>query len=284
MSKNKTAIFGKEKLLIGMVHLDPLLGYKEHSSMKKVIANAVHDAKVLQDAGYDAILVENNYDLPHKEFVGAGSIVSMAVCFSELKKVVKVPMGVCVLWNDYKTALALAKIFDLQFVRIPVFVDNVRTVFGDFYACNEKLNEYKKTVGVGKEVLVFTDIQVKHSELLNVRPLIESAKEAVEKGSDGVIVTGKWTGDAPKLEKLRKVKESVGTLPVIVGSGTNEDNLSSLLTIADVLVVGTSIKEGQVKNKSEERNLMPYENRIDPIKAKKLLEIKYHRSLSALPL
>lgn len=280
MSKSRVNMFGKKKLLIGMVHLGPLLGYPTHNSLEEIISNALYDTKVLQDAGYDAILVENNYDIPHKEFVEPGSIVSMGLCISEIKKIVRVPLGVNVLWNDYKTALSLAKVYNLQFIRIAVFVDNVRTDFGDIYACSEKLNEYKKSLKI-ESTLVFTDIQVKHSELLNVRPIGDSAKEAIEKDSDALIVTGKWTGEAPDIKKLKEVRSAVGVFPIIVGSGADESNLESLMRIVDAVIVGTSIKTGIVKDKSEERNLKPYEDRIDSSRAENLQK-KFAECLSEI--
>lgn len=269
MSKTLQEVFHRNKLLIGMVHLGPLLGYAEFSSMDEIIRNALYDANVLQDAGYDAILVENNYDLPHREFIEPGSIVSMGLCISELKKVVKIPMGTNVLWNDYKTALSFAKIYDLQFIRIAVFVDNVRTDYGDIYACSENLNAYKKSLNL-KNTLIFTDIQVKHSELLNVRLIGESAKDAIRMESDGLIVTGKWTGDAPDIQKLKDVRNVARDFPIIIGSGADENNIESLMSVADAVIVSTSIKAGSSKDKTEERNLKPYNYRVDPEKAKNL--------------
>lgn len=272
-------MFGKQKFLIGMVHLGPLLGYGSSVSLDEIVANALYDAKILQEAGYDAVLVENNYDLPHKEFVDPGTIVSMSKVIAELKRVVTIPMGACVLWNDYKTALSLAKAYDLQFIRIAVFVDNVRTDFGDIYACDEVLTSYKQVLNLTKEVKVFTDIQVKHSELLNIRPISQSAQEAIQKGSNALIVTGKWTGDAPTLDKLKQVRASVGDFPIIVGSGAEESNLNELLNYADGVIIGTSIKIGNSKDKSQERNLKPYTYRLDPVKAqsfqKKMLSAYY---------
>lgn len=261
-----TNILDQSKFLIGMVHLGPLLGYSEFHSISEVIINAIKDAETLKKAGFDAILVENNYDLPHKIIVEPGTIVSFGKCISEIQKIVDMPIGVCVLWNDYKTALSLAKIYDLQFIRVAVFVDNVRTDYGDIFACNAELNKYKKEIGA-EEVKVFTDIQVKHSILLNVRPIRESALEAVDKGSDALIVTGKWTGDMPLLSDLQEVRGAVGQFPIVVGSGSDEENLQELLTVANGIIVGTSIKTGVSKDKSEERNLKPYQNRIDLSKA-----------------
>ncbi len=262
-------IFKNNKFIIGMVHLAPSLGFRNSPPIQEVINNAVYDAKVFEDSGYDAVLVENNYDLPHEINVSAGTAISMGKCISELKKVIKIPIGVCVLWNDYKAALSLAKLYDLQFIRIAVFVDYVETDFGKIEACHKELNEYKTLIGAA-DVLVFTDIQVKHSRLLNERPVGESAHEAVENGSDGIIVTGKWTGDAPELEKVKNVRESINDFPVIIGSGVDVNNVELLIQVADGVIVGTSVKEGNPKEKEVERNLKPHSYRINKQKAQSL--------------
>lgn len=263
-------VFGKDKILIGMVHLGPLLGYSGYPSIDVLIENAVYDAKVLLEAGYDALLIENNYDLPHVEFVDTGVACCMGTCIKEVQNLARnIPMGVCVLWNDYKTALALAKIYKLSFVRIPVLVDYIRTSFGDINPCHEGLREYRDRFSV-EDILVMSDIQVKHSEILNKRDISESALEAIQEGSDALIVTGKWTGDAPNLSKIKTVREKVGDFPIVIGSGTDSENVDELLKIADGCIVGTSIKVGSAFDSKVERNIKPYEYRVDPLKAKEL--------------
>lgn len=52
-----------------------------------------------------------------------------------LRSKTRLPLGVCCLWNDWKSALSIAKIVGLEFVRIPVFVDHIETHYG--YAISE---------------------------------------------------------------------------------------------------------------------------------------------------
>ncbi|MFC1700183.1 BtpA/SgcQ family protein [Patescibacteria group bacterium] len=147
-------------------------------------------------------------------------------------------------------------------MRVAVFVDHVRTSYGDILGHAYKVIEFRKELGA-EDICLFTDIQVKHSELLNIRPIEDSALEAIEKDSDGLIVTGKWTGDAPNLEKLASVRKAVKDFPIIIGSGATKDNMSTLLEYADAIIVGTALKTGKVKDKSEEVNLKSYEERVN---------------------
>lgn len=75
-------------------------------------------------------------------------------------------------------------------------MDKVRTSFGDIVGEPEKVVECRKIIGAD-DVALFTDIQVKHADMLDEKPISLSAKQAVEAGSDALIVTGRWTGDPP---------------------------------------------------------------------------------------
>ena len=55
----------KKPFVIGMVHCAPLLGYKDFPGIKEVEKKFKCDFKALLDGGVDAILIENNYDIPH---------------------------------------------------------------------------------------------------------------------------------------------------------------------------------------------------------------------------
>ena len=68
-------------------------------------------------------------------------------------------------------------------------------------------------------------------------------------GADALIVSGRMTGDAPDLDKVRQAKALAGDRPVLLGSGTDEGNIGQFLQVADGVIVGSSIKvDGQVEN------------------------------------
>jgi len=86
-------IFKNLKPVIGMIHFPPLLGYKDYPGFEYIKDKALKDLRALERGGVNAILLENNYDTPHKIFVEPETIGA-------------------------------------QFIRLPVFADKVKTNYG----------------------------------------------------------------------------------------------------------------------------------------------------------
>jgi hypothetical protein len=64
--------------------------------------------------------------------------------------------------------------------------------------------------------------------------------------ADTLIITGPITGKSPKLSELNLIKKNV-KLPVFVGSGITRKNIAKYLTIADGVIVGTYLRNGNLK-------------------------------------
>jgi membrane complex biogenesis BtpA family protein len=165
--------------------------------------------------------------------------------------------------------LLIAKNIGAQFIRVPVFVDSVKTDYGDIFANPEAVLEYRKEINA-ENVAIFSDIHVKHAELLDKKTIEESAVQAMKKGSDALIVTGKWTGDAPDLKDLVAVRKAAKDFPILVGSGVDENNIKKLFEFANGAIVGTSLKKGSVQQ--NEVNVKTWMQRIDENKVVKLIE------------
>ena len=59
--------------------------------------------------------------------------------------------------------------------------------------------------------------------------------------ADALIVSGRMTGSAPPLDKVRRAKEAA-TRPILMGSGTTAENIADFLQYADGAIVGSSLK------------------------------------------
>ena len=79
-------------------------------------------------------------------------------------------------------------------------------------------------------------------------------------GADALIVSGKFTGNAPDVEKVREAKR-LATRPILIGSGSSAENAAALLLHADGIIVGTSLKKDGVM-----------ENAVDVHRVKALMD------------
>ena len=271
MESSLNKIFNKNKnIIIGVIHFPPLFGYKDYPGYDISLKNSLEDLNAFQNGGVDGIIIENNYDIPHKVFVEEGTVDLMTRLGKEIKKYARVPIGVNVLWNDYKSALLISKNIGSQFIRIPVFVDKVRTDCGDISISPMDVLSFQKKIKA-EGIALFTDIQVKHSELLEKKSIEESATQAMKAGSSGLIITGKWTGQAPDIGELERVRRIVGDFPIFIGSGADKENIRELLKYANGVIVSTSLKEGDPQE--GEVNVKSWQQRIDEEKVKEIVNV-----------
>lgn len=255
--------------IIGALHFNPLIGYEGFTSLEEVLQKAIKELVYLENGGVDSIILENNYDLPHSIIVGHETVAAMTFLGEKLAEKATVPLGISVLWNDYEAALSIAKVIGARYIRVPVFVDTVETSYGIVKGNAASVIAFREKIqaeGIG----LFTDIHVKHAKLLSSFSIEESAALAIKSGSDALIITGKWTGDAPQIEELEKVRKSIGEFPIIIGSGADENNIKILRPFANGVIVSTALKTGV--NDPAKVNIKGYNEIISQEKTQKFVE------------
>lgn len=236
-------LFKNKKPLIGMIHLPALPGYPSHPGMDRVIEKALIDLNVLEEAGFDGALVENDNDQPHQIVVSSTVKEAFKKIMARVIKKAKIPIGMEIIY-DMLCTIEVANEVKADFVRLDIFVDDVITKWGVIPAQAKEIMALKQKLSA-KNLILLTDIQVKHAQLLQKKSLRQSAKQAVDAGSDTLIVTGIWTGNAPTERDCQIAKKVARQKPVLIGSGLNSENAKELLSIADGAIVGTSIKRGE---------------------------------------
>ena len=230
----------KEKVIIGVVHLKPLPGEPLNKcSLEEVLEYALKDAKALENGGVDALIVENFGDKPFLKRVEPHTVAFMTYIASEIKRDVSIPIGINVLRNDAKSALAIATAVRADFIRINVHVGVYVSPEGILEGRAHETLRYKKILK--SDVKIFADVHVKHAYPLGF-DIEDIAIEAVERGlADALIVTGKRTGEETPINDIKRVKKVVNT-PVFAGSGVNISNVEKILKFADGAIVGTFFK------------------------------------------
>jgi uncharacterized protein len=253
--------------VIGMVHLEPLPGSPRWAgSMEDVSRAALVDAQALADGGADAILVENFGDVPFSSGpVDAACVAAMAAVATEIRRIVSLPLGINALRSDAHSALAVATAVGARFIRVNVHTGAVVTDQGILTSGAHDTLRYRRLLGA--QIALLADVQTKHAAPLASVPIEHEARDCVHRGlADGLIVSGEATGLPPKTSDLERVRLAVPEAPLLVGSGASPENAADLLSLADGLIVGTSVKRDGVVT-----------NRVDPDRVRLLVRAAGHR-------
>lgn len=260
MTVSLSSLFEKPLPIIAVMHLPPLMGYPEHPGMLQVLANALMQLERIEAAGMDGVLVENEYDLPHRFEPGPECVAPFAIVCHEVARHAHIPVGGEILSHHPQGSLAAVKAVGGRFIRTDFFVDRVRADGRVVDVDPAEILAYRSFINAG-DVAVWTDIQVKYTEMIEPKPIARSAAEAEAAGSDGIVVTGRASGDPPTLADLRAAKSGT-SLPVIIGSGLDATNAADLLGIADAALVGTSLKTGPLIDGARANALMEAVRRL----------------------
>jgi uncharacterized protein len=235
--------------VIGMIHLLALPGApKWQGSLEQVLDHACADAKTYEAAGFDAILVENFGDLPFSPTaVEPHTVAAMAWVLTNLRREVTMPMGVNVLRNDWRTALALAVTCGGGFIRVNVHCGVMITDQGIITGNAHDCLRYRSSLEAS-HLGILADVWVKHGQLLGYAvDIVESAHELLYRGlADGLIVTGRFTGDAPRVDEVTRLRQALPDAVIIAGSGVHEGNAGTFAPLVDAVVVGTGVKHKQI--------------------------------------
>ena len=228
-----------------MVHVQALPGTpKNKYSLAEICEIAVLEAKQYEDAGLDAVMIENMHDVPYlKGSVGPEITATMAVVAKAVRDAVKLPLGIQILAGANKEALAVAKAADFQFIRAEGFVFGHIADEGYIDSCAGELMRYRKAIGA-EDIFVYTDIKKKHSShaITADVDIDETAQAAEFFLSDGVIITGSSTGKAVYLHELKSLKDKIH-IPVLIGSGVTAENIHEYWEYASAFIVGSHFKE-----------------------------------------
>jgi membrane complex biogenesis BtpA family protein len=249
------SLFKNKKPLIGMVHLPPLPGYKGFPGMDELVKHVETEVRLLEELGYDGVLIENEYDQPHRVLAAPETLAAMAILTRNAVQSAKsIVVGTEILLNDPKASLAAAFAGGASFIRTDYFVDRMlRPEYGGEMAIDpEGLIAYRRNLGA-ERIAIMADIQVKYATMITPRPIGDSASEAKEKGADAIIISGNLTGVAPDLTDLNQSVKALSNYPVFIGSGLNTDNIYEVLPIATGAIVGTGIMDSSgriVKDKA----------------------------------
>lgn len=244
-------LFGTEKPIIAMLHLNPLPGdpaWRHTSSMSEVVEAAGRDLCALQEGGVDAVLVSNEFSLPYQRRMSFVTPTAMARVIGELRREFRVPMGVdCI--SDGLATLELAAAVDADFVRgtfSGVYVGD-----GGFY--NNDISELlRRRAALGLEELkMLYFLNPESDRNLDTRPLTQIARSLLFKVEpDGLCVSASAAGEDVSTGEMAAVWQEVeGRAAVFCNTGCRKETIAEKLSACDGAVVGSTFKkDGAFRN------------------------------------
>jgi len=241
-----SGLFKCAKAVIGVIHSWPLPGAPRYrgATMAEITEYALGEARAYAAGGVDGLIVENHGDIPFLKphAIGPETAAAMAVMADAVRREVGLPVGINVLANGAHTALAVAKAAGAGFIRV--------NQWSNAYVANEGIVEgpaatalrYRRTLAAD-DVRIFADVHVKHGAhaITADRSIEELARDNEFFDADVAIATGQRTGDAATPDEIATIKAAT-TLPVVVGSGVNAENIGDIFSVADGVIVASSLK------------------------------------------
>ena len=239
-------LFVEAKPVIGVVHLPALPGSPRYTGapMPEIYAAGVRDARTLAEGGIDGIIVENASDMPFSrpEDIGPETVAAMTAACVEIRAAVGVPIGITCVANGVIPALGVAKAVGAQWIRANQWVNAYVANEGFLNGPAPKALRYRRAIDA-TDVRVFADVHVKFGAhaITGDRTIDEQARDAEWFDADVLIATGTRTGSPTQPEEVEQVRYGT-TLPVIVGSGLDPEQVPHLFGVADGAIVGQWLK------------------------------------------
>lgn len=267
---------------IAVIHLPrlPYIASRAEHRFEEIVERATSEARILEELGYHAVVVENFGDNPYRKRVLDPLAISfMGIVVREVVRSTSLEVGVNMLRNSGREAYSIAIASGARFIRVNSLIETIVSDSGIIEPEAPRLSTIRRNY---PGVEIYADIVVKHSISLNyVLSIIESeamikrvgvsgelqdylgelVRDYIERGgADALIVTGLRTGEPPSLDLLKIIKKN-STVPVFIGSGASPENIEEVARYSDGVIVGSYIRgEGKAGKP------------LDPERARKFIE------------
>ena len=262
-------LFGTEKPVIAMCHLQPMPGdpyYDKDGGMQKVVDAAYEEFIALQEGGVDAVMFSNEFSMPYLKSVKTETTAAMARVIGELMKEIKIPFGVNVLWDPY-ASLDLAAATGAKFIR-EIMSGVYASDFGLWDTNTGEVARHRVRLGLEKSCKLLYNIVPEAAQYLAPRDIADIAKTTVFNNKPDVLcVSGATAGVGADMGVLARVKNAVPTCAVFANTGCRVNTIEEIFKIADGAVVGTTFKkDGKFENQVEKARVIEFMDKVHSIR------------------
>lgn len=260
-------MFGVQKPIIAMCHLQALPGdpaYDRAGGMAKVVELAERDLEHLQAGGVDGVMFSNEFSLPYLTKVKPETTAAMARVIGEIRRAIRVPYGVNVLWDPI-ASIELAAATDAQFMR-----EIVTGVYAsDFGLWNTNVGEtMRRRAALAPELRMLFNIVPEAASYLGSRTSVDIARSTVfNNRPDALCVSGLTAGAETDTQLMAQIKKAVPDTAVLCNTGCRVDNVERQLKVADGAVVGTAFKiDGRFENLVDPGRVREFMDKVKSIR------------------
>lgn len=224
-----------------MIHLPPLPGAPNYdgASVSAIADSACSDARLLEEGGIDAVLLQNANDHPPRKRIPTASVAAYAVIAAAVRRITRVSLGISVLKSDPVASFAIARAADAAFVRLKAYVGVEIGAEGLVEGCAAEAVRIRRE-SCANEVEIWADAIQPTSRPLGVVDVGELASWCVAFGeADRVIVTGPTLDASLALVAEARTRVSV---PIVLGGGVDPAHARQAYAAADGVIVGRYLR------------------------------------------
>ena len=231
-----------KKLAIGLVHLKPLPGtplYQE-GDLELSIEKALKDTEALIKGGADGCLVQSVDKIyPSTDDTDYARVAGIALVTNEVRKLAgpDFKIGIQLMWNCITPSLAVAKVCKADFTRCTAMLGTTSSNFGTIEANPMKVQSYRRYIGA-QDVDMIAEISGYHFHAgeYDKGHIQTLAQSAMTVGADAVEIMSR--DEELNNRMVEDIKALPGNIPVVLGGGTNLENVKRRMKYADAALVG----------------------------------------------
>ena len=250
------------KLTIGMCHLLPLPGepnFDFSNGIESIYKHALADITILQECGFSAVLVSNEFGYPYCDKVDTLTKTAMAYIVGRLKNEIKIPFGIDCMYDPFAT-IDIALISEADFVRITLNkTDKTDYLLGstDIGSLIRRLSNYKTSSY--PEMLLDISIPLGLvSTTHNKNDFINCIMRQIAPFAICI------SNDEIQNIDYKAIKSQYNNLNILCDGGCNKENIIHIINKVDGIVIGTALKKDEIiTNKVDYRNTKDIINLIN---------------------
>ena len=238
----KDSLFSKKPLVIAALHLPPLYSRNDYP-IARLEDYVLKNVEVFVKGGIPAVKLQD--ETMSDSNARPETIAVMSALGSLIRhEFPSVHLGIIIEAHDAIAPIAVAHACDASFVRIKVFVGAMLKSSGIQNGCGITAVDYRNKLG-SEKIQILADIHDRTGFPMIDVSIEKISKWAVNTGADGIILTGMDYDQS--ITYIKDVRASGVRRPILMGGSVTVENVSEVLSIADGVIVSSSLKKDRTE-------------------------------------